>query len=100
MGPQRRAIAAEVFAAGRDYDAAQSNRLNRLRNLEPETAELLGVLVRASRARRILEVGTSNGHSTLWLADAAEAVGGRVETLDIDPRPTEQARPHLGSPEV
>ena len=39
MGPQRRAIAAEVFAAGRDYDAAQSNRLNRLRNLEPETAE-------------------------------------------------------------
>jgi predicted O-methyltransferase YrrM len=95
MGPDRRAIAAEVFAAGRDYDAAQSNRLNRLRNLEPETAELLGVLVRATRARRALEVGTSNGHSTLWLADAAEAVGGHVETLDIDPRRTEQARGNL-----
>ena len=95
MRPERRAIADEVFAAGRDYDAGQPNRLDRLRNVEPETAELLGVLVRATRARRILEIGTSNGHSTLWLADAAEAVGGHVETLDIDPRRTEQARANL-----
>jgi predicted O-methyltransferase YrrM len=95
MRPDRRAIADEVFAAGRDYDAAQTNRLNRLRNLEPETAELLAVLVRTSRARRILEVGTSNGHSTLWLADAAEAVSGSVETLDIDPRRTELACANL-----
>ncbi len=95
MRPERRAIADEVFAAGRDYDARQPNRLDRLRNVEPETAELLGVLVRAAQARRILEIGTSNGHSTLWLADAAEAVGGHVETLDIDPRRTEQARANL-----
>jgi predicted O-methyltransferase YrrM len=95
MRPERRAIAAEVFAAGRDYDAGQSNRLRRLRNVEPDTAELLGVLVRATRARRVLEIGTSNGHSTLWLADAAEAVGGRVETLDIDPRRTELACANL-----
>jgi predicted O-methyltransferase YrrM len=95
VGPERRAIAAEVFAAGREYDAAQGDRLNRLRNVEPETAELLGVLVRATRSQRILEVGTSNGHSTLWLADAAQAVGGRVETLDIDPRRTELARANL-----
>ena len=100
MGPDRRAIAAEVFEAGRDYDAAQSDRLNRLRNVEPETAELLGVLVRATRARRVLEVGTSNGHSTLWLADAAEAVGGHVETLDIDPRRTELARANLERAEL
>ncbi len=95
MRPERRAIADEVFAAGRDYDAGQPNRLDRLRNVEPETAELLGVLVRATRSRRILEIGTSNGHSTLWLADAAEAVGGYVETLDIDPRRTQQARANL-----
>jgi predicted O-methyltransferase YrrM len=95
MRPERRAIAAEVFAAGRDYDVAQSDRLERLRNVEPDTAQLLGVLVRATRARRVLEIGTSNGHSTLWLADAAEAIGGRVETLDIDPRRTELARANL-----
>jgi predicted O-methyltransferase YrrM len=95
MGPERRTLAAEVFAAGRDYDAAQPDRLNRLRNVEPETAELLGVLVRATRSERILEIGTSNGHSTLWLADAAEAVGGHVQTLDIDPRRTQQAQANL-----
>lgn len=95
MDPERRAIAAEVFTAGREYDAGQANRLNRLRNLEPETAELLGVLVRAARARRVLEIGTSNGHSTLWLADAAQSTGGHVQTLDIDPRRTELALGNL-----
>jgi predicted O-methyltransferase YrrM len=95
MRPDRQAIAAEVFAAGRQYDSGQTNRLDRLRNVEPETAELLGVLVRATRARRVLEIGTSNGHSTLWLADAAESTGGHVETLDIDPRRTELAVDNL-----
>jgi predicted O-methyltransferase YrrM len=95
MRPERRTVAAEVFAAGRDYDATQSDRLARLRNVAPETGELLGVLVRATRARRVLEVGTSNGYSTLWLADAVEAVEGRVETLDIDPRRTQQALANL-----
>src|ERR1700759_1263226 len=95
MRPERRTLAAEVFAAGREYDAAQGDRLARLRNVEPETAELPGLLFRAPRAQRVLEVGTSNGHSTLWLADAAEAVGGQVETLDIDPRRTEQALANL-----
>jgi predicted O-methyltransferase YrrM len=84
-----------VFAAGRDYDAGQTNRLDRLRNVEPATAELLGVLVRSARAQRVLEIGTSNGHSTLWLADAAQSVGGRVQTLDIDPRRTQLAIANL-----
>lgn len=91
MDAERRAIAAEIFAAGRDYDAGQSNRLDRLRNVEPETAELLGVLVRAARFQRVLEIGTSNGHSTLWLGDAVQSVGGHLQTLDIDPRRTEMA---------
>jgi predicted O-methyltransferase YrrM len=100
MNAERRALAADVFAAGRAADARQANRLDRLRNVEPETAELLGVLVRATTARRVLEVGTSNGYSTLWLADAVEATGGRVETLDLDPRRTAQARDNLERAEL
>jgi predicted O-methyltransferase YrrM len=95
MNAERRAVASEVLTAGRAYDARQADRLDRLRNLEPETAELLGVLVRATAARRVLEIGTSSGYSTMWLADAVEATGGRVETLDLDPRRTEQARANL-----
>jgi hypothetical protein len=55
MKPERRMIADEIYASGREFDAQQSNRLARLRNLEPETAELLAVLIRAARARRILQ---------------------------------------------
>jgi predicted O-methyltransferase YrrM len=95
VNPERRSIAAEVFAAGRQHDAAQSDRLARYRNLEPETGELLGVLVRAVRARRVLEIGTSNGYSTLWLGDAVASTGGHVLTVELDPRRTELARTNL-----
>jgi predicted O-methyltransferase YrrM len=91
VNPDRLAIAGELYEAGLDYDSRQTNRLARLRNLQPDSAALLGVLVRGAQARRILEVGTSNGYSTLWLADAAHATGGHVESLDIDPRRSEQA---------
>jgi len=92
---ERRAIADGVLAAARAHDAAQSDRLARFRNVEPETAELLGVLVRATRARRVLELGTSNGYSTIWLADAAEATGGALTSVEIDPARTALARANL-----
>jgi predicted O-methyltransferase YrrM len=93
--PARRAFAAELYAAGREHDARHADRLARWRNVEPETAEMLGVLVRAKDAKRVLEIGTSNGYSTIWLADAAEATGGRVVTLEIEPARTALARENL-----
>ena len=85
MNAARRQVAARLYDAGREHDLAQADRLDRWRNVEPETADLIGVLTRAAGARRILELGTSNGYSTIWLADAAEATGGRVVSVDIDP---------------
>jgi predicted O-methyltransferase YrrM len=95
MDEARRSIAAELLAASRAHDAAQEDRLNRYRNLEPESAELLAVLVRATKPTTILELGTSNGYSTLWLADAAEAVGATLVSVEIDPERTQQARAQL-----
>jgi predicted O-methyltransferase YrrM len=37
------------------------------------------------RAREVLELGTSNGYSTLWLADAVAETGGRVTTVELEP---------------
>ncbi|HET6867054.1 MAG TPA: hypothetical protein VFH80_14130, partial [Solirubrobacteraceae bacterium] len=68
MDEARRHLAQELLAASREHDAAEADRLDRFRNVEPETAELLGVLIRGTGARRILELGTSNGYSTIWLA--------------------------------
>lgn len=45
---------------------------------------MLALLVRATGARRVLEIGTSNGYSTLWLADAVRSVGGHLVSVDVD----------------
>jgi predicted O-methyltransferase YrrM len=91
----RRAIADALYAAGREHDAARADRLDRFRNVEPETAELLGVLVRTRAAPRVLEIGTSNGYSTIWLADAVAATGGSLVSLEVDAARTALAREHL-----
>lgn len=95
MNAERQTFLDELYAAGRAHDEALEDRLQRFRNVEPETAELLGVLVRALQARRVLEIGTSNGYSTIWLADAAEAVGGSVVSLEVEAERTEMARSNL-----
>ena len=47
------------------------------------TAMTLNLLARGAKAKTILEIGTSYGYSTIWLAEAARANGGRVITLDL-----------------
>jgi predicted O-methyltransferase YrrM len=56
--------------------------------------KFLELLVRISGARRILEIGTLGGYSTLWLARALPA-GGRIVTLEFDPHHAEVARANL-----
>ena len=73
------------------HDQAHSDRLKRYRNIEPESAELLNVLIRAQQSKRILEIGTSTGYSTLWLAYAAQATSAKITTLEIDAERSELA---------
>lgn len=86
----------QLYAHGREHDARQPDRLSRLRNVEPDSARLLALLIRALAPRRLLELGTSNGYSTIWLADAARAVGGALTSVEIDPARAAQARENLG----
>ena len=51
-------------------------------NLEPETAQLISLLIRNGKRQHILEIGTSNGYSTTWLAWSAQQTGGHVISLD------------------
>lgn len=75
-------LKAELESFGKANDAIQTDRARRMLNITRDTGELLSFLVRAVRARRILEIGTSNGYSTLWLAEAARDIGGRVTTVE------------------
>lgn len=53
---------------------------------------LLRVLAESTQARNAIEVGTSTGFATLWLADALRKTGGRVITFEIDPGRAATAR--------
>ena len=72
----------ELEQFGRDNDSATAERPRKMLNIMRDTGEFLTVLVRAALARRVLEIGTSNGYSTLWLARAAQDIGGSVTTVE------------------
>jgi predicted O-methyltransferase YrrM len=73
----------ELERFGAANDAATNERSRRMLNITRDTGEFLAVLVRATAARRVLEIGTSNGYSTLWLAEAAREIGGSVTTVEL-----------------
>lgn len=56
---------------------------------------LINLLVREAEARRILEVGSSYGYSTTWLAEAARAIDGKVVSLELHRPKAEYARQQL-----
>ena len=82
---------------GEDNDARETARPRRMLNITRDTGRLLWVLIGATRATRILEVGTSNAFSTIWLADAARTAGGRVTTLELNPDKVALARANLAT---
>ena len=84
MEAHLRQLLTELEEAGRRNDAQEQDRSKKMLNLEPETAHLLSVLIRSSRRRQLLEIGTSNGYSTIWLAWATQQVGGHVTSIDRD----------------
>jgi predicted O-methyltransferase YrrM len=84
MEPEIRDLLGELEAWGRENDEREQDRSKKMLNLEPDTARLIGILIRSGQRKRLLEIGTSNGYSTIWLAWAARATGGHVTSIDRD----------------
>ncbi len=82
MNPALAELLQDLAEFGQQNDSVQQQRAQRMLNITPDTGEFLQVLVHATKSRQILEIGTSNGYSTLWLADAVQALAGQVITLD------------------
>jgi predicted O-methyltransferase YrrM len=82
--------AARAEAERQLMDALPPEELGRrinefLISVGPVVAGLLNEMIKARQARVILELGTSYGYSTLFLAEAARATGGRVITTELAP---------------
>ena len=67
----------------------------RMRNITPDVGQFLNILVKAIKAKTVLEIGTSNGYSTIWLGIATEENKGELITLEIDPRKVVMAKENL-----
>src|SRR3974390_1264371 len=89
------------------YEARGASEMRRLVELGPaavavrdefllqigvDSARLLHTLMLARKPRRVLELGTSYGYSTLFLADAAKQIGATVVTMDCAKQKQENAR--------
>lgn len=67
-------------------------RMKRLRQIPPDVGKFIAILAAAAPAGRWVEIGTSAGYSTLWLALACRAVGRKITTYEILEEKAELAR--------
>ena len=88
-------IAEENRLAKSDPAGFSRRRDEYLLAVGPEVGWLMHALIIGRGAKRILELGTSYGYSTAFLADAARQAGGRVYTLDVAANKQQYARTQL-----
>jgi caffeoyl-CoA O-methyltransferase len=67
----------------------------RMLSVPRKDGQFLSLLVKASRARSILEVGTSQGYSAIWMCLGLQETGGKMTTIDIDPAKVRIARENV-----
>lgn len=84
MNEELKTLLRELEAFGLANDANTAERSQRMLNVTRDTGEFLQVLALSTGAKNILEIGTSNGYSTLWLAAAASRLGGSVTTVEME----------------
>ena len=85
----------ELYDEFQQHDAKQCDRVQRFRNIEPDSAQFLSMLIRTQQSKSILEIGTSTGYSTLWLAEAAQATAAQMVTLEIEQKRSQQAQSYI-----
>ncbi len=85
----------QLYQQFKKEDAQKENRLEKWRNLEPESAELISIMIKTQQSKNVLELGTSNGFSTLWFADALHPSNGKLVSIEIEESRTQQAKEHL-----
>lgn len=64
-------------------------------SIGPEVGKLLGLLIRSMRAQRVLEMGTSLGYSTIWLAQALQTTGGKLVSIEYNDNLFEETKKNI-----
>ena len=70
----------------------RQNQSRGMMNVPPEDGRLLRLVTEAVGAKHVVEIGTSNGYSGIWLCLALQTTGGKLTTFEIDARRASLAR--------
>jgi caffeoyl-CoA O-methyltransferase len=84
MEPEVLDVMARLETRDQQERARELPGSERIQALHPDSGRFLYVLALVKEARSIVEIGTSHGYSTLWLASAAKLNGGVVVTCDMN----------------
>jgi predicted O-methyltransferase YrrM len=95
MDPRVEATLDRLYTEDAAQRAANLPSSHRTRNIDRESGRWLGLLVRTTGAREIVEMGSSNAVSTIWLAEAVRDHGGRVTGTEILPNRAADANRNL-----
>ena len=90
-----RAVLDRLYADDEQQRNANLPTSQRTRNLTPDSGRFLMMLAASSNARRVVEIGSSNGVSTIWLAAAMRASAGLVIGTELIPERAAQANANL-----
>jgi caffeoyl-CoA O-methyltransferase len=90
-----RAVLARLEAEDADERARGLPPSERSRQVARETGQFLFALVAPNHSCEVLEIGGSRGYSTIWLAAGVRFLGGRVVSLEHDPRKAEAWRSNV-----
>lgn len=91
------------------FDSVTENTLSKLEetrsefwNLDRNCANFLNILIKLKNAKRVLEIGTSNGYSGIWILKALKETGGKLTTIEFWEKRQSVARANfeLCTPEV
>ena len=103
QGSPDRAVSAEGESRPAKRDPAQLRRLleemeskgSRFWSVPRKDGEFLNLMVKSTRARNVLELGTSHGYSAIWIGLGLEETNGRLTTIEIDAERHDLARKHV-----
>ena len=79
------ALLNRIYEEGVENDQSTDDRSQKMFNITPDTGEFLHWLINELQPKRILELGTSNGYSTIWIGRAAEMAKASVVSVDFMP---------------
>jgi predicted O-methyltransferase YrrM len=95
INPKAKAVLDRLYADDARQRAENMPTTQRTRNLNYATGEFVNLLARALNAKRILEIGSSNGVSTLWWGLAMVETGGKVTGTELIPERAAEANANL-----